>query len=277
MPDTITHILFAKRILKEYDLDVEARSFYLGALGPDPLFYYMLPLHRLNRASASKGSALHSKPALPFLKKGYEYIEDIVDPYEKFILRSYLMGFLSHYILDSSAHPFINQVSKEQLNGHKILEMNIDTLLLERFEGERSQKFDFDHYMKIDSSLLDTVSSMFSNITGISAVCYIKSVNHMRITCNLFRDRFGILKKTASLIEFITRKKGSLRNLFYFDCRPNRPDYLNIHKKLHKKSFPEIFEHALILYMDVQAHVLEEKYFTVDFGGNTPQPLPFQQ
>jgi hypothetical protein len=252
-------------------------SFYLCSLGPDPLFYYMLPIRRLNHDSASKGSDLHRQSAFPFLKKGYGYIEDIGDPYKKLILRSYLMGFLSHYILDSSAHPFINDVSKGQLNGHKILEMNIDTLLLQRYEGEHSQKFDFDHYMKIDSSIINTVADMFSNITGISAACYKKSVDHMRITCNLFRDRFGILKKTASVIEFFTGKKGSLKDLFYCDFMPNRPDHLNLQKKLHERSFPEIFENALVLYIEVQEHILEEKYFKVDFGGKPNQPLPFQQ
>ena len=277
MPDTITHILFAKRILKEYDLDVDARSFYLGALGPDPLFYYMLPFRCMNRACASKGAELHKKTAFPFLKKGYGYIENITDPSKKYMLRSYLMGFLSHYILDSTAHPFINDVSKGQPNGHKILEMNIDTLLLEKYEGERSQKFDFDLYLKADDPILDTVSNMFSYVTGIEAACYKKSVGHMRITCKFFRDRFGILRATASVIESMTRKKGSLRYLFYHDNRPNRPDYLNLQKKLHKRSFPEIFENALAIYIEVQEHVLEEKYFKVDFGGKPHQPFPFQQ
>ena len=107
MPALITHDTFGRDVYDHRHSFIggtrdEADAFLLGNQGPDPLFYSVLSprlhaVHRLgNRMHNEKPSELLEafKQSLFVLKEG-----------ERGIGRAYALGFLCHYLLDSTMHP----------------------------------------------------------------------------------------------------------------------------------------------------------------------------
>lgn len=43
---------------------------------------------------------------------------------------AYMLGFGCHYILDSTCHPYVNQVAKEGKISHTLLEKEFDRMLM---------------------------------------------------------------------------------------------------------------------------------------------------
>ena len=273
MPDTITHLLFAERILEKLDKNTDRCAFFLGCLGPDPLFYYRLLCRRQNRRSAGTASLMHGLPGYVLVKEAGDYIDNTGAEIDRPVLKSYLEGFISHYMLDSSAHPYIHEVSKGFPNGHKRFEMRIDALLLMDITHKKAKDFDFRSYIAANGSALYKVSEMFAYMAGrcctdgFSGKRYRASVRYMIKVCSFFRDRLRIYNYPIRLYERLTYKKDYFRYLFYNITENDAPDYMNTSKKLYEKSFPEIFNEAFEAFFKALENNNDERYFQNDFNG----------
>ena len=274
MPDTITHVLFAEKALANISESVDKQAYYLGSIGPDPLYYYKVLSFADNSHSLHIASKIHHSSGKVFLEKGYEYIDTLEEDDIKFILRSYLHGFLIHYILDSTSHPYINEVSKKYPNGHKRFEMKIDTLLLKKTKEQDSRNFEFNSYMRFEENKMKIISDLFAYVVqkGYSEEfdnrTYIKSVDDMRKICNLFRDPYKILSTVSILVERMLNKKDFYRYFFYSYQKHDEPDYLNITKKLYDRSFPEIIDQALEKHKNVCSDHDDSSHYMYDFNGS---------
>lgn len=108
MPACLTHHQFFKDVLERLPQpDADLYAYAWGAQGPDFLF-----CHRYLQAAARKelrslqeyGSALHKTQPSLTLSAMWEFLRRRDDA----AYRSYVMGFLCHYALDSTAHPYVN-------------------------------------------------------------------------------------------------------------------------------------------------------------------------
>ena len=109
MPALITHDTFGTEVYaKLFDWvggsRDEAEAFLLGNQGPDPLFYSvgdprLLSVHKL-------GSIMHHKKPAEILV-AFKQAVTLLPAEDRPIGRAYALGFLCHYELDSTAHPFI--------------------------------------------------------------------------------------------------------------------------------------------------------------------------
>lgn len=274
MPDAITHILFAKKVLKVSGISLDEDSFYIGSMGPDPLFYYNALSFRSSKNIPSIGSKIHRLPGHIPISRGFDHVYTQTDDTLKTIQRSFMLGFVAHYILDSHAHPYINTVSQGYINGHKRFEMKIDTLLLRMFEDRRSDKFDFHEYLDVDKAKLNPISNLFSYIAdevsdhSFENWVYIKSLKHMIRACSLFKDPTKMLRPVSIAAERIIHKKGAFEYLFYADPKPSEPDYLNLSKSLFEKSFIEIFSEAVDIGKEAVKYPEKIDKFSIDFSGN---------
>ena len=121
MPTTYAHWRFGcdcietlpenlKKVIHDY------RELYdFGVHGPDILFY------DLKRPDLfDYGQGIHKKPGRDFFEKTIEVYNSIDDNKEAML--SYLLGFLSHYALDSQCHGYINKKDAvcEKLSHNKI-------------------------------------------------------------------------------------------------------------------------------------------------------------
>ena len=122
MPDIIVHTNFGAQVLERLSIDVDRAIYDFGLVGPDPyLFYrfYIAPFrHHANRYS----SIMHRKHTGDFL---IELIKRGKDDPKVF---SYAAGFLCHYALDSTTHPYINRKAKGSFPMHMAIEHRLDRM-----------------------------------------------------------------------------------------------------------------------------------------------------
>ena len=110
MPGLTTHYLFGLKVLHDIsNLEIKEKvlkhrgAYALGLQGPDIFFY---SARTLSSRFQNLGSTMHKTYTGDFFKN---YITglDLKTGKEKDILLSYFQGFLCHYILDCTAHPYI--------------------------------------------------------------------------------------------------------------------------------------------------------------------------
>jgi hypothetical protein len=148
MPSILTHQYFANQLIDTYQhqwpfLKTHHALVWVGSQGPDPFFFFgRAPFKkRLGKETINQfGSTLHNqlptKSILPLLSLGWFSATD--QP----ILKAYVFGALTHYILDSICHPYIFYRSgfdeQGQLTGlfnadHARLEVAIDLALIAKY------------------------------------------------------------------------------------------------------------------------------------------------
>lgn len=139
MPNIITHTLFAEDMLKDPVIEslIEHPHLYkVGSNGPDFLFFHHVnPIDFYKQTPLRKlGSDLHHENINEFYKAALKRIRNEKDAELKKQMISYLAGHLSHWALDSSAHPYIfyrtgNCHSRSSWNHHR-MESLLDTFML---------------------------------------------------------------------------------------------------------------------------------------------------
>lgn len=113
MPACLTHNQFATDVLSRLEEPgLDRCAFAWGAQGPDFLFchrYFKTMRDKSLKTLQEYGSALHKSPPSGTLGAMRDFVKSHKDP----IYRSYVLGFLCHYSLDSTAHPFVNARAAE--------------------------------------------------------------------------------------------------------------------------------------------------------------------
>ena len=156
MPAIITHDFFGRDVYDRLYNTIggsrdEADAFLLGNQGPDPLFYIVISpyLHEHNRL----GNTMHSK--LPTeLIKAFKDSLGILNSAELPVGRAYALGFLCHYTLDSTVHPFVyyheyrlcdaGEPGLSRADGtevHGVIESELDELVLFEKRGQTVSTF----------------------------------------------------------------------------------------------------------------------------------------
>ncbi len=169
MPAASTHFIFGKELanlLDEKKIPIKNKNiFYLGAQGPDLFFYHKGGFAK--DSMSSFGSIMHIKKIYEVISFMHSYSANDDD------LKSYFYGYLCHYALDSTMHPFIEYFALKVLDendnniAHRQVESCIDAIMLERTGSE------YDVYKHLRISKEDSLklaamySEMFSEILGI--------------------------------------------------------------------------------------------------------------
>lgn len=145
MPALITHHLFgeeAARLLPEDILsnEEEVLAFLLGNSGPDPLFFRFRTLPEVGAACHRLGSRMHSEKVSQTMECLHDAVAHLRES-DKNIGHAFVLGFLGHYLLDSTAHPFI-YAQEDEICGsgvglenhheevHALIESDLDSWML---------------------------------------------------------------------------------------------------------------------------------------------------
>lgn len=145
MPAIITHHLFGEDALKDLpagtiESQEELLAFLLGSQGPDPLLARFSALPRETRPCRELGTAMHDDRVVEALVSMREAVVTLSED-DKRVGRAFVLGFLGHYVLDSTAHPFVyaqqNALvsANAELEGledevHALIEADIDVWML---------------------------------------------------------------------------------------------------------------------------------------------------
>ncbi len=156
MPDYLTHIILADEVLKRIEsrriyegIDKKRPLYYLGAQGPDPLFFYNFYKSKSKEPLMGHGSTMHKQRTGDFLLNGFERLQNV--SYEKCWtnLAIYLCGFICHFTLDRMAHPYVNWASDKWIWGidgtprkvtHQQLEIALDVLYWKQIKNRHAYK-----------------------------------------------------------------------------------------------------------------------------------------
>ncbi len=247
MPALITHYLQADAVLdhlkKQKEFEIDAKAFLLGAQGPDFLFFdRALPLIQPGKSLRNAGTLLHqTKP------------DDLFSYFAAFLQKnendrspafSYTLGFLCHYALDRTAHPFVYWAQDTLIRQKKIkynpsivhtqIENSIDIILLLEKTGVAANRFDMSGCVTNAVYILSPVSKMLDFVIhqcDPASIATPKKVN--RAFCDMFflhkaaKDRFGIKHALIRGLEILVFQPPFVSTFVRAKQEDARFDYTN--------------------------------------------------
>ncbi len=235
MPAIITHDFFGRDVYDSLFQTIggsrdEADAFLLGNQGPDPLFYAAV-----NPAIASYrklGSAMHAKKT-PELLVALKESFGVLTEDEKAIGRAYALGFLCHYALDSTMHPFVYCQQYELCDAgepgltrddgnevHGVIESEFDELVLFTKRGETIATFNpAREILHASNTVLDIISKMYVymalNVFGeiVPEGLFAQATGSFRFTQRVFYSPSGSKREAIGNIERLVRSHSFYQSM----------------------------------------------------------------
>ena len=230
MPSTFAHKVFGDMVLKKLPEGIRPggqrlRLYMIGLHGPDILFYYKgLKPNQVN----SIGFEQHTRPASEFFSPSAQLFRSTGSVPLKELYRSYLTGFICHFVLDSACHGYIEK--KIQVSGitHTEIETEFDRSLLTERGLDPLRKTLTDHILPTMAN--SRVIAPF--FPGVTVEQVFESLNSMIFYNRLLiapdpvkrQTVLGLLRATGNYEEM----HGMMMSL-----EPN-PDCLDSDLRLHK-------------------------------------------
>lgn len=132
MPSTYAHRRFGANVADHLPADTRAlisrhRELYdIGLHGPDIFFYY----HALKSNPVARfGNQMHDEPGEKFFAEARRRIPQMASPEAALV---YTLGFICHFALDSTCHPYIEKYVRESGVSHSEIETEFDNQLMRR-------------------------------------------------------------------------------------------------------------------------------------------------
>lgn len=239
MPAIIAHDFFGRDVYDRLYQFIggskdEADAFLLGNQGPDPLFYSvvaprLLPYRKL-------GHIMHTEKPSELLTAFREGV-DLLPEEQRAVGRAYVLGFLCHYALDSTAHPFIfaqeHALCDAGVPGlsrddgsevHAVIESELDELVLTTKTGEDITTFNpSTRILRASNLVMATVSKLYSYVAlsvygiNIPADMFSASLRSFRTVQRAFYSPSGAKRALVGRLEEV------LRPYSFFAAMSHRP------------------------------------------------------
>lgn len=262
MPSITTHHMFSKEVLKHLSnedlkhIENELIIYHTFAQSHDYLFYYTFDIKNSKRIKDLGHRAHHEKTQ--------EYILNIVKEIKNNHLENnqqvaaYLYGVITHYVLDSTCHPYIfyktgiyrknNKESKKYRGEHNHMEKDLDAIFYERYTNKKYNECNITKEIIknpiFNNDLTNLINIIYSKTYQENniGIYYQKSIAHAKFIISLaINDYFGIKRAIYKFIDFITNHKfGYIQS---FSTHILNPDirFLNLeHKTWNHPSNKEI-------------------------------------
>ncbi|MCI8589070.1 MAG: zinc dependent phospholipase C family protein [Bacilli bacterium] len=228
MASSLTHAYF---ILDVYDrLGMKSRELLMpekellktAAQSMDVLFFYNLTNLKKGKKMRDFGEFFHQHRAYEFFETLIQYIKYNQFQYDSEVM-AFLYGMLSHYILDSTIHPYVvyrtgyydkkNPETYKYNQFHGEMESYFDDYLVMIHENKKPWKFPCHKFCfnvkKIGSGLQEVMDFTYKEVWGIEQFhkYYLTSIQQMRFFYRVFRyDPYGFKRKFYQTIDFICPK-----------------------------------------------------------------------
>lgn len=208
MPSVYTHYLFADKCIDRLPHKLRTivsanRKFYdIGQSGADILFYYK-PYKSNN--IRQYGSAVHRVSAKILFEEFRQIALESCTP-ERDI--SYLAGYFTHFILDSTMHPYIWDCDSKNIAAHFVIEADYDRELLLR-NGLNPFDEKFLDYQQNDEDVRQIMAKYMHTAP--------------KVIDNVLKSRKSFTRLISSQNRFI---RGLLKFLFKISKNPKGNDIL---------------------------------------------------
>ena len=179
MPDFAAHYIFGCQVLEALPRPARAlaeqdpAAWKWGLQGPDPLFFRGLLIHK--SPLPGWGGVMHRERTAQLFAAGLEYVYAHRTRPEYPTLRSYFLGFLCHYLLDKTVHPYVfwrESVLRAQLPPeywpvfHFQIETELDNQLYPMYFGGHVLDFDPLEVYPIPQAFAVAAGGMLAGMLG---------------------------------------------------------------------------------------------------------------
>ena len=207
MPDMTVHNAMGDRVLAKLPEEISARicsdEFHVGVLGPDPFFFYRFFALPFTNGVDLRGKTMHHKKCGAFLMTFARMIQDEQEQTNHSIMTelaatakddkafSYFCGFLCHYALDSTAHPYINALAAKRPGMHTAVERKLERIELRR-QGKQPKDI-----MRLFRPFPDVpeIRRAMHAVYGWDDDLFRTGYKHMKIFHWIIKDQHGWLAK----------------------------------------------------------------------------------
>lgn len=292
MPAATTHLECSKDIYEQLDKHIKSKIsninlYYLGAQGPDIFFFEKFGLgNKLKRI----GNYMHQYQIYPIIKYMEGYTKDI-DP----DLYSYFCGYLTHYALDSYAHPIVynrsvygNLGNDPELTIHFRIEAFYDKYVLNQ-KNRDITSFDTDKSLTISKNDALKLAKMYQQLfkdllnQDIKIKSLTNTFNHIPKVLSFLKPNSYLKYKLLFLIEKLIMPNHLATSLMlYHDFGKNNDFVLNSNNEafinvkdsniIYTDSFDQLYSKGITKAKRIIANPLNKDEYQLDFEGNPLSP-----
>ncbi|RAL25578.1 zinc dependent phospholipase C family protein [Thermoflavimicrobium daqui] len=261
MPYAWTHIIFGRELIRLSILPQPNNKplFQLGCQGPD--FFFFHRFWQLTRKTPSQelGNLFHTQSCGPVLIELIEAAKKHPD------LREYVAGFLTHYILDSSTHPYIHYRAGYKRFKHQKLEVIMDTIIamkisqLETWSTSLTPEIDIGHFpQNLTESFHKIVQKFYPTLAKeVEINIYDAAYQDMKKAFQLFFDPYGFkLIFTFGMIAPFRHTKN-IPSKDFLNLNQTSWNHPAIADEVHHESFWDLWENALLEGKHILPNILE--------------------
>ena len=186
MPSTYAHRRFGVNVLEHLPDELRAqleqnRELYdIGLHGPDLLFYYHAA--KSNPVGAL-GNAMHEEPGRVFFDRARRVVHCEAD---RDAALAYALGFVCHFALDSTCHPYVEQYVRTSGVSHCEIETEFDNALM-REDGLDPIKFFTASHIKPSRERAEVIAPFYEGVTVDETLAAMKgmiTVHHLLQAAN---------------------------------------------------------------------------------------------
>ncbi len=282
MPDLTTHYLFGEKVYSDLNEDIRVlidkhrNVFNVGLQGPDLLFFHnVIKSPFSNKSPLPKiGSRMHTEYVKEVLNYMKLYIATLDFPStEHDILSAYYLGYICHYFLDKTVHPYVYflvdkiraRFPKEtETSVHVKIESEIDAILFNHLKNMPINQFSVKNTLSVSTVAKNIIGKMYSDMlrelfdTEVEIFEIMKCFDDLINASRLFYDKSKVLGKVSRVVNSIFPIAKDVTN--HIKPLNVKFDTANLGCNLwHHPLYPEIKSHksVLTLFYDAKQEVVE--------------------
>lgn len=278
MPATVTHAYFIMDVYDELPIGLKKLlmdhkgKLRMFAQSLDPFYFYNVTSFKSSKKAQSFALYFHQHKSQEFFINLVNYIK-YNHYYQNAEAMAFLYGFISHYVLDTTIHPYIyyktgkyQKGKKETIkyrNQHDYMETFLDNYLIKQKENIKPYAFKFYQYCfdlePFQPEVKEIIDYAFQETFQIKHMSkfYYQALRQMQFCLKHFRyDKTGIKMKCYQALDLLKPKDTfQLKAISYHTTLTDTKNYLNAdHQKWHhpclkketqNESFLELYRIAL--------------------------------
>lgn len=271
MPASLTHYCFAKNVLERLPAQERDQldAYFWGAQGPDFLFCHnyqrFIGLGRGREGLKAYGNLMHStRPSLTL-----EAMRGFLRKHTEPAYRLYVRGFLCHYALDSTAHPYVNALAAalarerpHETAGtmHGEIESALDAVILRRETGKLPSEVHLKHLFPKNEGVQRCIARLYRYVlweayqADIAEEELLQATKDAHFVFAAITDRTGLKHRLFDLLE--RGRPHEITSHIVPLTEGEGVDYANIREEPwgpqgSTQTFFELYEQALELALEL--------------------------
>ena len=214
MPACLTHYYFAQSVREDLPdkASLDSCAYAWGAQGPDFFFCHrFLPFWK-GESIKEYGTRLHEEKPSKMLGAMRDFLKTHPDS----VYRSYVWGFVCHYSLDCTAHPYINWLSKELTSQrpwetpstmHGEIEASLDTIILRSETGKLPSEMPLKYIFPKNEAVERRIAHLYRQVLfalygeDVKEDVLVQAMDDAHHVFSLLTDRTGLKKRLFHRLE----------------------------------------------------------------------------